>query len=318
MSRQYRENWKRLANKNFGGSGSQGGRDIVRFEDFMAYSGFIGSDPGINHIQYNPEPVVPTVHVEGCSFWNSDDHTLNLMTETSGTTIQIGQEIVLRGTNRTGTTIPNGSIVYINGAQGNRPTVALASARTHTIARATIGVATTPIENNETGYITTFGLVRDIDTSALFEGAPVFLSVASGLFQAPPVPDKPDTTVFIGIVARSHPQQGILFVKILSQPNLEELSNVFHSGVQHGDMNVWDSGISVWRNQHNLQVDVDTDTVSISGTIQAGYSGQSIGFLGATPITRASVTGSRSGGAALENLLTALDSFGIITDNTTG
>ena len=41
-----------------------------------------------------------------------------------------------------------------------------------------------------------------------------------------------------------------------------------------------------------------------------------LGLLGATPITRPAVTGSRSGGAALTNLLTALANLGAITDST--
>lgn len=42
-----------------------------------------------------------------------------------------------------------------------------------------------------------------------------------------------------------------------------------------------------------------------------------VGFYGTTPTAKPSVPGSRGGNAALANLLTALASFGLITDNTT-
>lgn len=42
-----------------------------------------------------------------------------------------------------------------------------------------------------------------------------------------------------------------------------------------------------------------------------------VGFTGATPVGRQTVTGSRSDGTALASVLTALAAFGLITDNTT-
>lgn len=42
-----------------------------------------------------------------------------------------------------------------------------------------------------------------------------------------------------------------------------------------------------------------------------------IGFYGATPIVKPTVTGSRAGNAALASLLTELDNLGLITDSTT-
>jgi hypothetical protein len=48
-----------------------------------------------------------------------------------------------------------------------------------------------------------------------------------------------------------------------------------------------------------------------------GISGGKVGVLGATPVVRQSVTGSRGGNAALASLLTAFANFGWITDNTT-
>jgi hypothetical protein len=51
-------------------------------------------------------------------------------------------------------------------------------------------------------------------------------------------------------------------------------------------------------------------------SIKIGRSGQSLGFYGNAAITRSVVSGSRSGGGALTNLLTALANLGLITDST--
>lgn len=53
------------------------------------------------------------------------------------------------------------------------------------------------------------------------------------------------------------------------------------------------------------------------GGITIGDSGENVGFYGETPQPKPTVTGSRSSGAALESLLTALDTLGLITNNTT-
>jgi len=57
---------------------------------------------------------------------------------------------------------------------------------------------------------------------------------------------------------------------------------------------------------------------SNSGLKVAGASGApTIGFYGATPIVKPTVTGSRASGAALQDLLTQLANLGLITDSTT-
>ena len=57
---------------------------------------------------------------------------------------------------------------------------------------------------------------------------------------------------------------------------------------------------------------------SDTGVKVAGASGApTIGFYGATPIVKPTITGSRASGAALQDLLTKLASLGLITDSTT-
>lgn len=55
----------------------------------------------------------------------------------------------------------------------------------------------------------------------------------------------------------------------------------------------------------------------LSTGILMGSASAKIGHFGATPIVKPTVTGSRAGNAALASLLSALDSLGLITDNST-
>ena len=66
----------------------------------------------------------------------------------------------------------------------------------------------------------------------------------------------------------------------------------------------------------------NSDTVYIGNglQIQAGtfsHLGNKVGFYGATPVTKATITGCRSDGTALQNLLNQLQSMGLVTNNTT-
>ena len=62
---------------------------------------------------------------EGRLQWNNEDGTLEYGLAGGNVNLQIGQEIVVRVTNKTGTDIPDGSAVYVSGAQGQRPTIVL-------------------------------------------------------------------------------------------------------------------------------------------------------------------------------------------------
>ena len=47
------------------------------------------------------------------------------------------------------------------------------------------------------------------------------------------------------------------------------------------------------------------------------HKGTNLGMFSTTPTSKQTVTGSRGGNAALQNLLTALSNYGLVTDSTT-
>ncbi len=72
---------------------------------------------------------------------------------------------------------------------------------------------------------------------------------------------------------------------------------------------------------HNYQDNTNPITVSESSQIglngALAHSGPAVGFYGAAPIARPTITGSRSDGTALANLLSQLSALGLVVDNTT-
>jgi len=157
---------------------------------------------------------VPTGHAEGRLYYDAESKTLALQTDVTDVTLQIGQEQYLRARNNEGAQIDNGEVVYISGSTGDIAQVKLAKADAAATA-GVIGVATEDIANNADGYITTFGIVRDIDTSAFAAGTEVYLSpgVAGAIANVKPV--APDIPVIVGTIIRQHATQGQLFVNVV-------------------------------------------------------------------------------------------------------
>lgn len=200
----------------------------------------------LSHIDFELDPTL--THQEGRLHWSDEAKTLELGMAGENVHLQLGQETLLRAKNTSGSTILNGTPVYINGADGSNPTIGVGRADNHILANATIAVATEDIANNSFGYSTAYGIVRDIDTTAVVtEGMPLFLGSTGGLVNA--LPDQPDSQVFIGVVLRKHATEGSMFVKIITQPNLDELSNVLIDTIQDNNLLQWDSTDGVWKNR---------------------------------------------------------------------
>lgn len=156
-------------------------------------------------------PVTPPAYTQGALFYDNTSESLSFYNNDSTISLQIGQEEWIRVKNVTGSTIANGSAVYISGASSGLPTIALAKAD---VGSTTIGMGLTTesIVNNATGYVTSLGVVHGINTSAFTAGLPVYISdtVAGALTQTAPV--APSYRYRVGIVAVSDASVGSIHV----------------------------------------------------------------------------------------------------------
>jgi len=221
----------------------------------IAFGGTNTTDGSINATEVSLDEIQLDVthtaaHSEGLITWNDDDKTLNIDTEVSGTSIQVGQEIVLRARNETGSTIPDGQAVYVDGATGSRPTIDLSDSDNGTATGRTIGVVTADIANNGTGYVTAFGLVRDVDTSSWTAGDLLYISddpeTDGGITNS--VPDYPQHIMRIGYCIFSNADSGIIFVSSEKGDHLEHLYEVDLSGATTGQALAY-NGAGQWTAQ---------------------------------------------------------------------
>jgi hypothetical protein len=145
--------------------------------------------------------------------WNGVDQTLDLDME-YGVTQQIGQETYARVGNTTGVTIPNGTVVGFAGATTNALLVAPYLADGAQPSLYILGVMTHDLpDSGEKGYCTTWGFVRDLDTSAFSAGDILYASptVAGALTNVKPT--APDNVIPVAACVISDATNGVIFVR---------------------------------------------------------------------------------------------------------
>lgn len=171
----------------------------------------------LNKLHFSTSPTVGTP-ANGDMYWNSTDNTVDIVVDaTNGVTLQLGHEQYVRIVNKTGVQINDGQVVYINGAQGNRPTVALARANAFATS-SIIGVATQNIADNAEGNITTFGVIHNYNTSGFAAGDTLYLSPTTPGLITNVAPSSPNYVVMVGKALDSTNNGHIL---ILTQPPLD-------------------------------------------------------------------------------------------------
>ena len=119
--------------------------------------------------------VANPAYLEGRVFYDNEKNALSYYNDESDTTVNLAQEQIVKVSNNSGVAISNGDAVSISGASGGFPNVVRALADNSSNANI-IGVATHDIPDNDTGYVTTFGSVGDVDTSSYTAGDILYLS----------------------------------------------------------------------------------------------------------------------------------------------
>lgn len=151
--------------------------------------------------------------------------------------------------NTTGATLTKGTIVYISGATGNKPTVSKAIATGDSTSAQTFGMCQANISNNSNGYVVCVGDITGLDTSALSEGVQLYLSSTTAGTYTTTKQLAPAHLVYIGVVTRSHPTQGQIEVKIQNGYELDEIHDVAISSVANNDGIFYESSTSLWKNK---------------------------------------------------------------------
>ena len=252
-------------------------------------------------IDFQTVHTTPT-NVAGRLTWNDTDGTLNLGLKGGNVTLQVGQEEVVRVVNKTGANLLESQYKVVRvrtqaegGAQGQRLAVVNAQSSNEVTSATTLGIVTENINVNQEGFITTFGIVRDINTSGALQGESwedgdaLYLSptTAGGLTKYKPV--SPDHLVVMGYVIYAHNTQGKIFVKVDNGYELGELHDVYinestlvGNAKTTGGSTLYRSG-SVYTNNQNVRF-TETTTILAHVSASLNYANDTAAAAGGVPL----------------------------------
>lgn len=145
--------------------------------------------------------------------WNASDATIDMGME-YGVIQQVGQEVYARVGNQTGVTIPNGTVVGFAGATSDALLVAPYLADGSQPSLYILGVMTHDLpDSGDKGYCTTWGFVRDVDTSAFSQGDILYASPSTAGALTNVKPTAPDNVIPIAAVVKVGSTDGVIFVR---------------------------------------------------------------------------------------------------------
>jgi hypothetical protein len=152
-------------------------------------------------------------YLEGRVWYDNTAKTFAYYNDVSGVEVHIGHDLQFKVVNNTGSTIPNGSPVYITSTSSGQtyPNVALAKAdvaATSTV----IGLTDGAIANGAVGYITSIGNIDNVNTGTFTVGQVLYLSPYSAGQLMNTIPPT-GITVQVGIVTFVNSSTGRIYVK---------------------------------------------------------------------------------------------------------
>jgi hypothetical protein len=189
--------------------------DIV-VNDGVPYTGATSDvDLGTHKLTLNRQQFTPQsapAYSEGLVWYDSDQESLAFYNDSSLSPVFIGENIVLKVYNNTGSTIAKGAAVYIqSGGAFTYPNVALAKADNPATA-AVIGLMNASTPTGSFGYVTSAGVITGVNTGAIAEGTVLYLSPYSAGQLMSTVPPT-GYVIQVGVVAHSNSPNGTIYTK---------------------------------------------------------------------------------------------------------
>jgi hypothetical protein len=231
-------------------------------------TGDIDGAQSISNLDYAQfDTTVTSVEAVAKLQWDDGNGTLQVGLKGGNVNLQVGQEVVARVYNDSGTNLVDGQIVYISGAQGNRIAVKLAKADSEITSAGTLGMVTEPIAIGAEGFITIMGTVNKLNTTGLTAGALLYLSATTAGAYTETIPTAPNHKVTIGYVERISTTVGSIYVKVDNGYELQELHNVNIVSPTGGNLLVYDQTNGYWKNANLTDGTAISITESTDGAI---------------------------------------------------
>lgn len=158
--------------------------------------------------------------------------------------------------NNTGSTVTAGTVIYLNGMQGNRPTIAKALATSDATSAQTYGMVAQDIPDNSDGPVVHSGQAKNLNTFGVPEGVTLYLSPTVPGGYTATKPSAPNHLVYVGICTRAHPTLGTIEVTVQNGYELEELHNVAISSPTNKQALTYNSSTQLWNNYSLTPADI--------------------------------------------------------------
>jgi hypothetical protein len=173
--------------------------------------------------------------------------------------------VVVQVRNNTGAVLTKGTVVYINNAIGQLPTVAKALATTDNTSAQTLGMISADLNDNANGFVTIIGLITGINTQAYDDGDQLYLSdsVAGTFTNVKPL--APSHLVYVGIVEYKNPSNGKIFVRVQNGYELDELHDVSAQSPSNGQTIVYNSTNQLWEKNYPSLTNALSSVPVVSG-----------------------------------------------------
>ena len=181
--------------------------------------------------------------------WNNTDGTLDLGLQT-GLLNKIGQQVVVKARNLSGSTITKGSIVKVVGVAGGFIGINLALGDNDANSATTFGIVAQNISDSSNGFVAVQGIIHGLNTNAFTEGDVLYLSpTVSGTFtNVKPV--APQHAVVIGYVAKKSATDGHILLHVQNGYELNELHDVaYPTALANNEILSYNSSNLRWENK---------------------------------------------------------------------
>lgn len=180
--------------------------------------------------------------------WNQDLETLNVGLD-ANVTLQVGQEHVIRVKNNSGTTaIPNFTFVMFAGANGDTVKVAPAVTNGTVPYEYMVGITTEEIPADGFGFVTQFGFVNHVDTSAYPLGTLLYPDPVNPGGFVSSQPAAPAFNTAVAAVTRSHAHTGRVLVRMTNGVTLDNIHDVQITNPSNGQVLMFDTVDGIWVN----------------------------------------------------------------------
>ena len=207
----------------------------------------------------------PADDATGRIIWNDGDEVPQFVS--NGVKVDLGLELLARCRNVTGNTIPKGTAVCIVGASANRISIAPSDRAIPGSACRTIGLTIEEIPTDEFGKVSTFGLVRGLNTDAFDEGDELYVGETPGSLTSVE-PTAPARRLTVGYVVTKNTNIGQIFVTLRRGVRVNEIDDVEITSLTDKDILRYSNTNSRWENQELTTDLVDEGNTNLYFTTQ--------------------------------------------------